>query len=175
MSSREKKSAVIDELKERLSRCNIGILTDYRGLSTAEITVLRGKLREAGIEYRVVKNTMARFAAERADKGQLSASFEGPVAIAFGYGEITEPAKVLADYTRTAKTSLAIRGGFLGDRLLTSDEVTTLATLPPRDVMLAKAIGGLQSPMLALLNCLNSPIRGVIGVLQARIQQMEEA
>ena len=171
--SREKKVEIIDRLQQDFSGCSIGILTDYRGISTSEITILRRRLRESGIEYRVVKNTLARLAAERAGKDNLVNSFDGPVAIAFGYGDITEPARVLADYLRTSKASLDIKGGFLGGRLLTSADVTTLSTLPSREVLLAKVLGGMQSPARALVNCLVTPIRGIMGALQARVKQLE--
>ncbi len=170
---REKKVQSIDRLQEGFSKCSIGILTDYRGLSTPEMTILRRRLRELGVEYKVVKNTLARFAAERAGRNDLASVFEGPVAIAFGYGDIAEPAKALADYINTSKASLSIKGGFLSDRLLTSEEVKTLSTLPSREILLAKVVGGMQSPITALVSCLTTPIRGVIGVLQARIQQLE--
>ncbi len=171
--SRQEKAQTIDRLQEVFSKCSVGILTDYRGLSTPEITILRRRLRESGIEYKVVKNTLARFAAGRAGKDDLVGSFDGPVAIAFGYGDITEPARVLADYIRTSKASLSIKGGFLSDRLLTEEEVMTLSVLPSREVLLAKILGGMQSPISALLGCLTTPIRGIMGVLQARIQQLE--
>lgn len=171
--SKEKKAQTIDKLQEVFSKCSIGILTDYRGLSTPEMTILRKKLRESGIQYKVVKNTLARFAAERVGRGDLAGSFEGPVAVAFGYGNITEPAKVLADYIQNSKVSLSIKGGFLSNRLLSGNDVKALATLPSREVLLAKVLGGMQSPISALLGCLTSPIRGMMGVLQARIQQLE--
>jgi len=171
--SREKKAQIIERLQEVFSKCSMGILTDYRGLSTLEITDLRHRLRGSGIEYKVVKNTLARFAAERAGKDDLVSLFEGPVAIAFGYGDITEPAIALADYIRTSKTSLNIRGGFLCDRLLTSEEVMTLSKLPSREILLGKVLGGMQTPILVLLACLTTPMRGIMGVLQARIQQLE--
>jgi len=173
--SREKKVLIIDSLQEVFSKCSIGIMTDYRGLSASEMTDLRRKLRESGVEYRVVKNTLARFAAERAGRDELLNLFQGPVAVAFSYGEATELARVLADYIRTSKTtSLDIKGGFFSDRLLSSEDVMTLATLPSREVLLARVVGGMQGPIYALLNCFNSPIRGIMGVLQARIKQMEE-
>jgi len=171
--SREEKAQIIEGLQEIISKCSIGILTDYRGLSATEMTILRSKLRELGVEYRVVKNTLARFAAERAGKDDLVSLFEGPVAIAFSYGDVAEPARVLADYIRTSKASLSIKGGFFSDRLLTSGEVTTLSTLPPREELIAKLVGEMQAPIYALLICLNTPIRRVLGVLQARIQQLE--
>ena len=170
---REKKVQIIDELQEVFSECTVGILTDYRGLTTAEVTELRRALRDSNIKYRVVKNTLARFAAERAGKNDLISFFEGPVAIALGYGEITEPARILADYIRTSKTSLSIKGGFLGDKVLTPGEVETLATLPSKEILLGKVLAGMQSPIVTLVSCLVNPVRGFMGVLQARMKQLE--
>lgn len=170
---KEQKAQIIDRLQQLFSKCSIGILTDYRGLSASEMTSLRRKLGESGIEYKVVKNTLARFAAERAGKDDLVSLFEGPVAMTFGYGDITEPARALADYIRTEKVSLSIKGGFLGDRLLTSEDVMTLSTLPSREILLAKILGGMQAPVFALLSCLTTPVTGFMRVLQTRIQQLE--
>jgi len=171
--SREQKAEIIDGLQETFSGCNIGILTDYRGLTATEMVALRSKLREVGIEYRVVKNTLARFAAQRAGKEGLSDLIEGPIAVAFGYGEIAESAKVLTEYIRKSQVELGIKGGFLSDRLLTSEEVKILSTLPPRDILLAKVVGGIQNPITALVNCLTNPMRGLVGLMQARIKQLE--
>jgi large subunit ribosomal protein L10 len=171
--NREQKARVIDELKEAISKSSISILTDYKGLSTAELTILRRKLGELGIEYRVVKNTLARFAAEKAGKGFLVSSFEGPVAIAFGYGDVAEPAKALSNYIKSSDSILSIKGGFLGDRLITLEDVETLAKIPSREVLLAQILGGMQAPLTYLVACLTSPLRGFIGVLQARIKQLE--
>ncbi len=171
--SREKKTQIIDRLQEAFSKCSIGILTDYRGLASPEMTTLRRRLQRSDSQYQVVKNTLARLAAARAGKDNLAGSFEGPTAIAFGYGDITAPTKVLTGYIRESNASLVIKGGFLDDRLLTSEEVMTLSTLPPREILLARVLGQMKSPISALLGSLTSPIRGVIGVLQARIKQLE--
>ncbi len=171
--SREKKAQIIDELQEVFSKCSISILTDYRGLSNAEITDLRRALRKSDVEYRVVKNTLARFAAERAGKNDLIALLEGPIAIAFSYGDVLEPARVLVDYIRTSKASLGIKGGFFGDRVLNSDDVGTLATLPSKEILLARILAGMQSPVVTLVSVLVAPMRGIMGVLQARIKQLE--
>ena len=171
--SREKKTQIIEQLQEDISGCSIGILTDYRGLSNAEITALRRRVQESNGAYRVVKNTLARFAAERADRPDLAEVFAGPVAIAFGYGEITEVSKALADYVRTAGATVSVRSGFLPDRMLTTQEVMSIAGLPPREVLLARVLGGMKSPIYGLVSCLASPLRGLAGVLQARIQQLE--
>lgn len=172
--SREKKVEIVSELKEIITKCNVAVLTDYRGLSASELTELRRKLREAGVEYRVVKNTLARFAAEGAGKDFLAGSFDGPVAIAFGYGDVAVPAKALLDYIRSSKSILSIKGGFLGDRLLSADDITALSKLPAREVLLSQVLAGMQSPVVSLLNLLNSPLRGFMGLLQARIKQLEE-
>lgn len=171
--SREKKAQIIDALQKEFASCSIGILTDYRGLSNTEITALRRKVQESGGAYRVVKNTLARFAAERSDRADLAVSFGGPVAIAFGYGEVTAMAKVLAAYIRDTGATVSITGGFLPDRILTVGEVNSLATLPSREVLLGQVIRGMQGPLYGLVSCLSGPFRGLLGVLQARIEQLE--
>ncbi len=171
--AREKKAQTIDRLQEALSKCSITILTDYRGLTMHEITSLRRRLQGSGSEYKVVKNTLARFAAERAGMSDLANSFKGPIAIALGYGDITTIAKVLTGYIRDSQSRLSIKAGFLGDRLLTPEEVMTLSTLPSREILIARVLGQMKSPISALLGCLTTPMRGFIGVLQARIKQME--
>ena len=171
--SKEKKAQLIDSLEDAFSRSSVGILTDYRGLTASEITDLRRRIQGVGGEYRVVKNTLARFAADRAGKEGLAEYFEGPVAIAFGYGDIAEPARALAAWINEMKIELAIRGGFYIDRVLTAEEILTLSTLPSREVLLARVMGQMNAPISTLINCLNNPVRGIIGVLQAQIQKLE--
>ena len=173
MPTREKKSKVIDQIEEMFSKCSVGILTNFRGMPTAELVGLRRKLGELGIDYHVVKNTLARLAAERLGKKNLTGLFEGPVAIACGYGDVVQPAKILSDYIRTAKVSLSIKGGFLGDRVLTPEDVATLVRLPSREVLLARVVGGMQIPIYGLLGQLTAPMRGFMTILQARIKQLE--
>lgn len=171
--NREKKRQAINELKEIFTGCSAAVFTDYRGLSNAQLTGLRRKLRESDTQYRVVKNTMARFAAQGVNKEWLLSFFDGPVAIAFGYGQEAGPSKALVDYIQAASLELGIKGGFIGDRRLTPAEVIVLARLPSRDVLLAKVMGGMQSPIAGLVSILSSPMQGLVGVLQARIKQLE--
>ena len=174
--SREKNGQQIDRLSEVFAKCTVGVITDYRGLNTTQMTNLRNKFRSSGVEFKVVKNTLVRLAADKADKGALGGGFDGPVAIAFGYGEITEPAKVIAEYLRVERDSaLSIKGGFLGNRLISAADVTTLSTLPPREVLLAKMLGVMQGPMVGLVSHLTGLIAGFARVLQARVEQMETA
>jgi large subunit ribosomal protein L10 len=170
---REEKKEAVKELAEKLSRCSVAITTDYRGLSVAEMTELRRQLRQGGIEYRVIKNTLARFAAEQAGKEGLTTIIDGPTAIAFGYGDITAPAKALLDYTRSSRGALKVRGGLLDQRVLSASEVTTLATLPPKEELVAKLLAGMQGAIFSLVRVLNATIAGFLGVLNARIEQLE--
>jgi len=163
----------IEQLREDISSCSIGILTDYRGMSSAEITALRRRIQESKGAYQVVKNTLARFAAERADRPDLAGAFEGPVAVAFGYEDVTDITRALVGFIRTAGTTVSVKSGFLPGRVLTGQEVMAIADLPSREVLLARVLGGMKSPIYGLVNCLASPLRGLAVVLQARIQQLE--
>jgi large subunit ribosomal protein L10 len=169
----EKKKQIVEGLQDAFSRCSVGILTDYRGLTTAELSDLRRKLREAGVEYRVVKNSLAQFASRETGKEDLAGSFVGPVAVALGYGEIPAAAKALTEYIKATKSILTIKGGFLEDRVLAPADVESLARLPSREVLLAQVLAGMQSPIYGLVNVLAGPVRGMMNVLQARIQQLE--
>ncbi len=169
----QKKVESVDRIADKLSRSTIAVLADYRGLSVAEMNQLRRSLRELGIEYRVVKNTLARFAAEKAGRQGLAYLLEGPTAIAFGYGDVTEPPRSLANYLRTSKVPLRIKGALLGERVLTPEEVSLLATLPSRGELIAKLMGGLQAPLSGLLYVLIAPIGGLTRVLHLRTQQLE--
>lgn len=170
---KEKKAKIVEGLQASLSKASIGIMTDYRGISTAEMNVLRKKLRDAKVEYKVVKNTLALIAAKNAGLTHTAEAFKGPMAVALGYGEISDPAKVLAEHIRTAKSNMKIQGAFLPDRVLTAKEVDTLAKLPAKAVLISQVLAGFQSPMYGIVNVLAAPMRGFMQVLQGRIQKME--
>jgi large subunit ribosomal protein L10 len=169
----EKKAQSIDKLEKEFSKASIGILTDYRGLKTPEINGLRRKLQDIGGDYKVVKNTLARKAAEKLNRSEITSSFEGPIAVAFGYGDISQLAKTFSDHVRTSKMNLSVKGGFLNDRLLTAGEVTAIAALPPKEILIGRVVGGIKTPLYMLASALSGPIRGLQNVLQARMKQME--
>jgi large subunit ribosomal protein L10 len=171
----EKKEEQVAALQDTFSRCEVGILTDYRGLTMGEMMVLRRKLREANIEYKVVKNSLAQIAVKNAGKEYLADKFVGPVAVAFGFGEPPETAKVITDYIRASKSILAIKWAFFGDELLDAAAVDKLAKLPSREVLIAQLLGGMQAPLYGLVSVLAGTMRGVMNVLQARMKQLEEA
>ncbi len=169
----EKKAQSIKKLEEEFSKANIGIFTDYRGLKTPEINGLRRKLQDVGGDYKVIKNTLAKKAAENLNKSEVTSSLQGPIAVAFGYGDIPQLAKTFTDYVRTSKINLSVKGGFLSNRLLTADDITAIATLPSREILIGRVVGGIKSPLYMLVGALSGPVRGLQNVLQARIKQME--
>ena len=168
----KKKPQIVDQLAELLSQSKFVIATDYRGLTVAEMSELRHQLRNMGNEYHVVKNRLAKLAAENAGKQGLSQLLTGPTALAFGHEDIPQLAKALADYIRISKTTLSIKGGLIDSQLIGSEEVKSLATLPSIEVMRAKLLGMLLGPIFSLQNVLSANLRGLNSVLNARIQQL---
>ncbi len=171
---REHKVKIVEEVAESLNKSQVVVVTNYSGMSTAELTALRRKLKNAGIDYRVVKNTLARFAVDKSEKEFDRNIFDGPVAAAFGYDDPVLPAKLLHDFAKSTNSALTVIGGVLGDTVLSADEVKDLAQLPPREILLAKVVGSIQWPLTGLVTCLSGPLRGLAYILQARIKQLEE-
>jgi large subunit ribosomal protein L10 len=170
---KEQKAKVIVELKETLGKSKAGVITTYQGLPTTEIVNLRHKLRDSRLELKVVKNTMVRRAATEAGKEFMSTHFNGPLAVVLGYDDVSAPARVLTQFISSSGVSMTVGGGFLADRWLSVAEVNTLATLPSHKELLAKVLGGLQNPIVGLVQALSSPIMGIVYALNARIEQME--
>jgi large subunit ribosomal protein L10 len=169
------KERVVAELAERLRTSETLIVADYRGLTNAEIDGLRSKLLEHGARFAVVKNTLTRRAAETAGADALLALLEGPSAIAFveSSGDPVAVAKALADAATSTKV-LAIRGGVLEGKSLTAAEVESLAKLPPADVIRAQLVGAIVSPLTTVVALLTAPLRDLVGLIDARIEQLKE-
>jgi large subunit ribosomal protein L10 len=166
---RPEKVAVVDEVREHFNDSDAAILTEYRGLTVTEISNLRRALRPAGGEYKVYKNTLVRFAAR--DLGiDLDAMLEGPTAIAFVKGDAVTVAKALKDFART-NPKLVVKGGLLGEKVLTPADTTALAELPSRDVLLARIAGGLAAPMQKFAGLLQALPRNMAYGLKALIDQ----
>jgi large subunit ribosomal protein L10 len=170
---KERKAQNIEMLQQEFAKASIAILTDYRGLKTPEVNGLRRKLQEAGGDYKVVKNTLAIKASEKLNHPELKTVFNGPTAIALGRGEVQDTARAFTDYVRTSKINITVKGGFMGNEILTNDDITALATLPSKPVLVAKIIGGMKSPLYSLVSVLAAPLRNLQGVIQARIKQLE--
>jgi large subunit ribosomal protein L10 len=146
----ERKTAVINEITERLGDADAAVLTEYRGLTVTAIAELRAALRPAATDYKIYKNTLARRAAEQAGLTELIDSLTGPVAIAFvrkDGGDAVTAAKALRDFAKT-NPNLVLKGGMFGPQVLTVADVEALAEVPPRDVLLARLAGGFQAPLV---------------------------
>ena len=167
---RAEKVAVVTEVKERLDRADAALLTEYRGLNVAAIAELRRSLRAAGGEYKIYKNTLARLGAHSAGIDTLDELLVGPTAIAFVEGDAAAVAKALRDYARV-NPALVVKGGLLGERVLTANEVTALADLPSREVLLAQLAGALQAPLAQFASLLAALPRNFAYGLKALLDQ----
>ena len=164
----------VNNLAEKFEKSAIVITTNYSGLPVGEMTELRRALREAGVEYRVIKNTLAFLAADQAGKPAVKDIIDGPTGIAFGYGEPTEPAKALSGFIRSNRSALTIQGGELDGRALSGEDVERLAAMPTRDELVAILLMRMNGPISGLANVLNGPIAGLARVLQGRIDNLQE-
>jgi large subunit ribosomal protein L10 len=172
---KSEKEQVVAELTERLRTADTLIVADYRGLTNSEIDGLRTKLIEHGARFSVVKNTLTRRAAEAAGADALLALLDGPSAIAFveSDGDAVAVAKALSDAARETKI-LAIRGGVLQGASLSTEEIERLAKLPPADVVRAQLVGTLMSPLTTVVALVSAPLRDLVGLIDARIEQLKE-
>jgi large subunit ribosomal protein L10 len=172
---RSEKEKVVAELAERLRSTDTLLVADYRGLSVTDINKLRGDLLEHGARFTVVKNTLTRRAAEEAGAEALLALLDGPTAIAFldAEGDPVAVAKALSAAARETRV-LEIRGGILDGEQIGEDEVKSLATLPPADVLHAQLVSAVSGPLMTVVGLFTAPLRDLVNVLDARIKQLEE-
>jgi len=171
----QKKIEQVEQLTEKLRAAKVAVMTDYRGLTVAQLEDLRGRLRGADVEYRVVKNTLARRAAVEAGHPDFQDALKGPVAIAFGYYDLGSPSRLLAEYVRSTRLKLDIVGALVEGRVMTADQVRQLADLPPREVLIAQLLGTLQTPVAQLVAAIQAPVSELVGLLEARKNQLEAA
>jgi large subunit ribosomal protein L10 len=171
---RNEKQALIDEMTQLLTDADSLFVSDYRGLSVAELSELRGKLRERGATFTVLKNTLARIAAERAGREQLTPLLVGPTAVTVVGEDPAGAAKALADYARTHQ-QLIVRGGLLQESIVDAAGVKALASLPSRDVLIAQVIGTMAAPMTGLVTVLQGTIGGFVRALGQVAEQKEAA
>ncbi|MEK7018623.1 MULTISPECIES: 50S ribosomal protein L10 [unclassified Bacillus (in: firmicutes)] len=142
----ETKQQVVTEIAEKLRASKSTIVVDYRGLTVSEVTELRKNLREAGVEFKVYKNSLTRRAAESAEMAELNEFLTGPNAIAFSNEDVVAPAKVLNDFAKNHE-ALEIKAGVIEGKLVTLDEVEAIATLPSREGLLSMLLSVLQAPI----------------------------
>ncbi len=164
----------VQEIAELLRGHSDLILSDYRGLTVADITELRRKLSSDQTTFRVLKNTLVKRAASEAGIEGLDEHLQGPIAIAFCGGDITAAAKALNDFGKDSE-KLEIRAGLLDGKVIDASQVVVLANLPSRDELLAKLVGSLNSPLSGLVRVLNRPPQSLATVLGQIVKQKEEA
>ena len=170
---KEQKETIVAELADRLKAADTVLVADYRGLTMPQIDALRTRLLESGARFTVVKNTLTRRAAEAAGAEALLTLLEGPTAIAFleADGDMLAAAKALADMARESRV-LAIRGGVLQGKVVSAEEVETLAALPPIEILRGQVLGAIVAPVNALLGLVTAPLQNLYGLLDARIEQL---
>jgi large subunit ribosomal protein L10 len=172
--ARPEKVAAVAEIRERLTESDAAVLTEYRGLKVSELAELRGALRPAGTDFKIFKNTLARRAAEEAGLSELVPMLEGPTAIAFVKGDAVIAAKALRDFGKT-NAALVVKGGLLGTDILDAGQVTALADVAPREVLLARLAGGFQAPMVKAAGLFSAFTRNMAYGVKALIDQRIEA
>lgn len=167
---RPEKVAVVDEVKARLTAADAAVFTEYRGLTVKDLAELRRQLRPAGGEYKIYKNTLVRFAVRDLDLASLEESLTGPTAIAFIAGDPVAVAKTLRDFSR-ANPNLIVKGGVLGNKVLTAADAAALADLPSREVVLAQLAGLLAQPLRQFAGLLQALPRNFAYGLQALVEK----
>lgn len=151
----EQKKKVVVDLVESIKAAQAGVLVDYRGITVEQDTKLRKQLREAGVEYKVVKNTLTRFAANELGFQELDEQLNGPTALAISDTDPVAPAKIISDFAKEAET-ISIKAGFLDGKVISLDEIKQLASTPSRDVLIAKIMGSLNAPVSKLVRTLQA-------------------
>jgi large subunit ribosomal protein L10 len=166
-----KKEATVAELREMLSRATLTVIADYRGLSVSDLQGFRTTLRTRNGEARVAKNTLATRAAEESGLGGLREHLAGPTIVIVSYDNPVPVAKAVGDFARTSRI-LTVRGGMAGRRAIGEADLSAIAALPSREVLLGRVVGQIQAPLSGLVGVLSGVIRQFGYVLQARIDQL---
>lgn len=144
--NRQLKEAKVAEIREKMEKAEAVVLARYQGLTVEEDTMLRKSLREAGVEYKVYKNSLVTLAAKELGHEGIVEFLEGPVSIAFGYEDATAPARILNDFAKTHK-KLELKAGIVTGAIYDEAKINQLATIPPRDVLIAKLLGSFKAPI----------------------------
>ena len=169
---RAEKVAVVNEVRDRLEAADGAVLTEYRGLTVAELAELRRELAAAGGDYKIYKNTLVRLAVADGSQASIRDLLTGPTAIAFVQGDVSAVAKALRDFARD-NPNLVIKGGVVGSGVLSASEINVLADLPPRDMLLAQFAGALAAPLRQLAGLVQALPRNLAYGISALIEQRQ--
>lgn len=170
----DRKSETVEQLRNLFEGCTIAISADYSGMTVGAMTELRRSLRDSGVEFHVVKNRLVYLAADAAGRPAVKEIVKGPTGLALGFGDPVEPARALTEFLRNTRYPLEVRGGVLGDRVLTAQEVSSLALLPSKDQLIAQLLGLMQGPITGLARVLNAPLSALVTVLQRHMEASED-
>lgn len=162
----------VDEIKEKINKAQSVVLVDYRGLNVAQLTELRSKYREAGVDYKVYKNTMMRFAFKDSGFEDFNEYLKGPSAVAFGFDDPVQAAKITAEFAKENE-QLEIKAGIVDGKIIDVDGVKYLASLPPKEVLIAQVLGGINAPIQGFANVLQGTIRSLATVLNAIAEKQD--
>ena len=154
-TNRELKEAKVAEIKEKLQKSKAVILAKYQGLTVEEDTTLRKNLREAGVEYKVYKNTLVILAAKELGLDGIAEYLEGPISVAFGYEDVTVGAKILNDFAKDHK-SLELKAGIVEGEIFDEAKIKQLATIPSKEILIAKLLGSIKSPISSFARVLSA-------------------
>jgi len=171
----ERKQAVVDELAGKLGDAQAFFLTDFTGLSVKGMTELRARLREAGIEYVVVKNTLAKRALDGLDLPDIGEFFTGPTGLVIGRDSAVEAAKILDEFAKQHEDRPRVKAGLVERKPVTAAEIGRLAKLPPREQLLAELLGALQAPLAQFAFIVQAPIYEFAGLLEALRAERDQA
>ena len=172
---REQKAAAVAELKERFQSSHSVVFMDYRGMNVSTVTKLRRKCREGGVEMKVIKNTLARLAAEELGLGSINSKLEGTTAAFYGLTDPVAPAKILEDFLKESKMNLEYKGGIVGGKVIDAAGIKALASLPDKNVLIAQVLGTLIAPITGFYSVLQGNTRNLVYALEAVRKQKEEA
>jgi large subunit ribosomal protein L10 len=164
--TKEHKREILNDYTEWMKKSRALILTEYKGLSMADLDTLRGRMREAGGEFHIIKNTLGKLAFREAGLNVPEKYLEGSTAIGFAFEDAPAVAKMFTDFTRTSEF-LKIKGGFLGTEVMSPEQVKALADLPPLPVLRARLLGVIQAPAGRLARTLAEPARQIAAVFKA--------
>ena len=173
--ARPEKEQQVELLTDKLNKARVAVLTDYRGLTVSQMQDLRGRLRGGEVEYRVVKNTLARLAAAASGHDDFQPLLLGPVGIAFGYDDLATPIKLVNEFVRSTRLKLDIVGGLVEGRVMSADQLKQLADLPPKEVLISQLAGTVLSPMASLAAALNTPLAQLASTLEVHKNNLEAA
>ncbi len=168
------KKEVVKDISAKVKAAKSIVLADYRGLTVEQDTELRNALRKAGVEYKVLKNTLTSLAMKENGLDEMDAFLKGPTSVAMSDSDLIAPAKIMAEYAKKFE-KLELKAGVVEGKIVDVEGIKQLAELPPREVLVARVLGGLNAPITGLVNVLNGNIRGLAIVLNAIAEKKQSA